>query len=260
MDNLRLYGDKPFKVAVIHGGPGAPGEMAPVARELASIIGILEPLQTKDSIDGQVEELRSVLQEHADLPVVLVGWSWGAMLSFIFTARYPSFVKKLVLVGSGPYEESYAAGIPGERLRRLTVAERVEAFSLTDIINDPFAQDKNTPMLRLAELFARADSYDPLPYQSETLEYRHDINEKVWQQAQELRISGELLALGRKITCPVVAIHGDFDPHPAEGVREPLFRVLKDFKFVLLEKCGHEPWIERAARNHFYEVLKSELS
>ena len=35
MSNLRTYGEPPFGVAVIHGGPGAGGEMAPVARVLA---------------------------------------------------------------------------------------------------------------------------------------------------------------------------------------------------------------------------------
>ena len=33
MKNLKVYGNAPFNVAVIHGGPGAPGEMAPVARD-----------------------------------------------------------------------------------------------------------------------------------------------------------------------------------------------------------------------------------
>jgi len=50
MKNLRKYGEAPFKVAVIHGGPGAPGEMAPVARELSSVSGVLEPLQTATTI------------------------------------------------------------------------------------------------------------------------------------------------------------------------------------------------------------------
>ncbi len=61
MPNLRKYGNKPFKLAVIHGGPGAPGEMAPVARELSSIMGVLEPLQTATSLEGQVQELHNVL-------------------------------------------------------------------------------------------------------------------------------------------------------------------------------------------------------
>ena len=33
MKNLRKYEKSPFNVAVIHGGPGAPGEMAPVVRD-----------------------------------------------------------------------------------------------------------------------------------------------------------------------------------------------------------------------------------
>jgi len=259
MNNLRIYGNKPFHVAVIHGGPGAPGEMAPVARELASVSGILEPLQTASSLEGQVQELHVILKENGELPVILIGWSWGAMLSFIFAARYHSFVEKLILIGSGPYEEKYAADILTTRLNRMSEEQRVEFFSLVDILNNPHIEDKNTLMARFGEIIARADSYDPLPYQGELLEYQYDINQKVWQQASELRSSGKLLQLGKKIRCPVVAIHGDYDPHPAEGVREPLSHVLKDFRFILLEKCGHEPWIERAAREKFYKVIKEEI-
>ena len=57
----------------------------------------------------------------------------------------------------------------------------------------------------------------------------------------------------------MVAIHGDFDPHPAEGIRGPLDRILKDFRFILLGKCGHTPWIERMAKGIFYETLRKEL-
>jgi pimeloyl-ACP methyl ester carboxylesterase len=111
MKNLRLYGKAPFDVAVIHGGPGAAGEMAPVARELASSMGVLEPLQTAASLEGQIEELKTVLEMGGDLPVTLIGFSWGAWLSFIFTANYPGIVKILILIGSGPFEEKYAAKI-----------------------------------------------------------------------------------------------------------------------------------------------------
>jgi pimeloyl-ACP methyl ester carboxylesterase len=57
----------------------------------------------------------------------------------------------------------------------------------------------------------------------------------------------------------VLAIHGDSDPHPAAGVREPLSRTLPDFRFILLEKCGHMPWLERQARDTFYALLREEL-
>ncbi|MBM7623663.1 alpha/beta hydrolase [Sporohalobacter salinus] len=108
MKNLRKYGESPFRVAVIHGGPGAPGEMAPVAKKLSFEVGILEPLQTETSIEEQVEELKTVLEKHGEIPVMLIGYSWGTWLSFIFAANYPSLVKKIILVGSGPFKEKYA--------------------------------------------------------------------------------------------------------------------------------------------------------
>ena len=73
MERSRKHGTEPYKVAVIHGGPGAPGEMAPVARELAHSVGVLEPFQSGDTVEKQVEELRLVLSENAALPVILVG-------------------------------------------------------------------------------------------------------------------------------------------------------------------------------------------
>jgi pimeloyl-ACP methyl ester carboxylesterase len=259
MVNLRKYGREPFRVAVIHGGPGAPGEMAPVAREMSSIMGVLEPLQTATTIAGQVREMKAVLEKHAALPVILVGFSWGALLSFIFTARHPSLVKKLILIGSAPYEEKYARNIAQTRMSRLSEEERAEALSLMKNLNDPSVADKNTPLARLGKLLSKVDSYDPLPTDDETLECRHDVFQGVWEQASELRSSGKLLELGKKIKCPVVAIHGDYDPHPAAGVRDPLSRTLKDFRFIMLEKCGHRPWIERSARDRFYSILKQEL-
>lgn len=259
MDNLRMYGSPPYHVAVIHGGPGAPGEMAPVARELSSTAGVLEPLQTAASLEGQVQELRDVLQESGDPPMTLIGWSWGAWLGFILAARYPELVEKLILVASGPIEESYAADITETRLRRLDDEDRAETHSLMEILNDLAPGDKNAAFARLGKLISKADSYDPMPYEDEALEYDFDVFQEVWGQASQLRMSGELLALGGKIRCPVVAVHGDYDPHPHLGVEEPLSRALKDFRFVLLEDCGHRPWFERAARDEFYNILEKEL-
>ena len=60
MQNPRIYGENPYGIAVIHGGPGAPGSMAPVARELSKICGTVEPLQTQNTLDEQVEELKRI--------------------------------------------------------------------------------------------------------------------------------------------------------------------------------------------------------
>jgi len=259
MKNLRRYGNAPFKVAVIHGGPGAPGSMAPVARELAANRGVLEPLQTAASLGGQVLELKTVLDKNADLPVTLIGSSWGAWLSFIFSARYPESTKKIILVGSGPFEEKYAANIMETRINRLDKEERKELHSLTATFNDPTAGDKNALLERLGELCARADTFNPLTLDTEVLECQYEIHINVWEEARTLRSKGRLLELGKQIECPVVAIHGDYDPHPSEGVQKPLSTILKNFKFFPLANCGHYPWLEREAKERFFELLKKEI-
>lgn len=259
LNNLRTYGNAPFAVAVIHGGPGAPGSMAPVARELSSRRGVLEPLQMAPSVEGQLQELQAVLKTHADLPVTLIGSSWGAMLSFIFAARFPVHVAKLILVGSAVYDEQYARAIQETRISRLDEEAKREVLSLLTILSDPAVSDKCTPLARLGALFTEADGYNPVTLDTEVLEHQYHLNQSVWGEAAELRRSGKLLELGKQIQCPVVAIHGDYDPHPAEGIRKPLAPILGNFRFVLLKNCGHLPWIEKEARGEFYRVLEAEL-
>jgi hypothetical protein len=65
--------------------------------------------------------------------------------------------------------------------------------------------------------------------------------------------------LGWQSQRPVVAIHRNHDPHPSEEVQEPLALILRSFKFLLLKNCGHHPWIGRAARDRFYDILREEL-
>ena len=258
-NNLRIYGSPPFDVAVIHGGPGTAGGMAPLARELALHHGVLEPLQTATSIAGQVDELKELLEESADLPVTLVGHSWGAWLGYIFAARHPRLVKKIILVSSGGFEEKYAARTHETRLSRLSEEERGEVMSLLETIRNRSTGNENTEFARLGELFFKTDVYDPLAQEPPEIEVSLEIYKRVWGEATELRRSGKLLEMGREIASPVVAIHGDYDSHPAEGVEKPLSAVIGNFRFILLVNCGHKPWVERQARERFFQLLEEEL-
>lgn len=258
MKKIRKYGCPPFNVVVVHGGPGAAGEMAPVAKEISIYRSVLEPFQTANSLEGQIEELRLVCEEHGATPVTLIGYSWGAWLVFILTARYPSLVKKLILVGSGPFEAKYAKNIMATRLSRLNGKEKLEAEALLKELSSSKTK-RNNVLKKFGNLISKADAYDPFPGKGENIEIQQNIYQGVWPEANELRRSGGLLKLGEKIQCPLIAIHGDHDPHPAEGVKKPLSKVIKNFRFILLKNCGHKPWIERDAREKFYETLKNEM-
>jgi len=265
MISLRKYGNPPFTVALLHGGPGAAGSMEPVARGLSKQWGVLEPIQNEKSVDGQVKELRKVLAENASGPVVMMGHSWGAWLGFILAAKHGALVKKLILVSAGPFEEKYVGRISENRLKRLNSSERTEYLELVERLNNRDLPDNDKPLSRLGGLSAKADNYeilsDPVPVTptEQLTASPGEIYARVWPEAAAMRRSGELLRLGETIRCPVLAIQGKCDPHPAEGVAEPLSRVISDFRMVILDKCGHTPWRERHAAQRFYEIINGEM-
>jgi pimeloyl-ACP methyl ester carboxylesterase len=150
------------------------------------------------------------------------------------------------------------------RMSRLTSAERNEIETLSRRLEDPAItpEEKNMLFSRFGSLFSKTDSYDPINEFGESVDCQADIFNSVWPEAAAMRKSGKLLELGRSIRCPVLAIHGDYDPHPADGIETPLSHVLqaKDFRFILLKRCGHSPWQERTARSEFYKILNAECA
>jgi len=160
------------------------------------------------------------------------------------------------------------------RLSRLSQCEKDQLRSIFAILDSQNSGDceKNRALARMGELFSKTDAFDPIDPINPVGAIKHksadldlitqcqaNIYQSVWKEASHLRQTGELLQLGKKILCPVVAIHGDWDPHPAKGVSEPLQAVLKSFQFIVLEDCGHRPWIEKRAKDKFYAILRELL-
>lgn len=257
METIRKYGKPPFRIGLLHGGPGAAGELQPVAENLAADFGILELLQTAKSVDGQIAELRSQLTSNAALPAILVGYSWGAWLGFMFAAKYPDLVKKLILISAGAFESKSEDDLMNIRLNRLNRQDRQAAERLIAVIKSGSAD--NETLRRFGKLMTIADSYDYQPGDDDGVEVDWTIYQSVWSEASKLRESNELINCADKIKCPVVAIHGAYDSHPIDGVDQPLSQRLEDFKLIRIEKCGHIPWRERSAKDSFFEILRSEL-
>jgi pimeloyl-ACP methyl ester carboxylesterase len=236
--------------------------MAPVARRLSAGCGVLEPLQTATTLQGQVDELKTVLEEYGTLPMTLIGYSWGAWLSWITAAQYPALIAKLILVSSGPFDERYVPHLHKTRLERLSEEERIEFQEVIAELDDPLSCNADAALRRLGEVCGTTDSYAPVEQPEEKAENSAcdgRLFQAVWTEAVEMRKTGALLALASRISCPVVAVHGEYDPHPAKGVYEPLNRELKNFHWIVLPRCGHTPWRERYAHEEFYAVLEAEL-
>jgi pimeloyl-ACP methyl ester carboxylesterase len=257
LETIRKYGQQPFRIGLLHGGPGASGEMKPIAENLSINFGILEFLQTEKSVNGQIDELHKQLTLYADLPAILIGYSWGAWLGFLFASRYPNLLKKLILISSGAFESKYNKDLMNIRLNRLNQQDRKEAERLISIINSD--NSDNETLRSFGILMSIADSFDYLPLSNDSVDLNLTIYQSVWTEASRLRDTYELINCADKIECPVVAIHGDYDPHPIDGVEKPLSNKLNDFKMIRIEKCGHTPWRERYAKDTFFDILRKEL-
>lgn len=259
MSNCRIYGKEPFNVAVIHGGPGDAGSLKELAQMLSEECGILEPFQAMDSVDGQIEELKLILDQYAESPIILIGHSWGAMLGYLFAAKHPTYVQKLIMVSSGLFDAKYAENIMQTSINRLSLEKQNELKELMAKL-DHAEGDSDELFHKLGNLMKEADSFDPIQLNTgQVIQGQYHIYKTVWPEAAKMRETGALLAAGKSIQCPVIAIHGDFDPHPYQGIQLPLSTVLDNFNFILLTHCGHEPWNERKAKEQFLKIIRAHL-
>ncbi|HSW80932.1 MAG TPA: alpha/beta hydrolase [Candidatus Saccharimonas sp.] len=252
---FRLYGHAPYTIIAVHGGPGGVGQAQPFAQELGKEYSVVEPLLVSETLDGQLQELHDAITANTREPVVLVGHSYGAMLCYIFAAKFPQLVKKLVMVSSGMLTAETAHGITATRLSRLSPNRQNELLQARDDYKTSTGDAKQKAFVQLFSLVQQADAYELLPHSNDLVVVRPHLYDSVWHGIETLRNSGELAAFGAQIRCPVVAIHGDYDPRPANGIKNVLSKYVPAAQFILLNKCGHYPWYEKQASEEFFARL-----
>ncbi len=242
---------------VLHGGPGAAGSALGLARLIAEEYGVLEPMQSKYTIRELEEELKEQIEENCLGKVVLAGHSWGAWLAGLFAERFPDKVEKVILIGCGPLDESYVPQIAERRKENMSSEEAEEFEWILGRLQDGTG-DKDECMrlvAALGEICDRADGYQEEGSLDEKADVDGELYEKVWREAAGLRKSGELLKRFRRISCPLALIQGAADPHPWQGVIQPLKDSDVDIETYVIPKCGHTPWREKYAREEAAEKI-----
>lgn len=263
MESQRLYGEAPYSLVLVHGGPGARGELAGVARRLAGSShlpgvhrGVLEALQGRYTIAELMAELKATIAANCPSSVALVGYSWGAWLAGLYASTYNERVSRLILISSGPLESRYAEGISENRLSRMSGEE---ASTVRELLLRSRLEDEELAFLGRA--IEKSDAYCPIaePEDKGGIEVSGGVYSAIWPAAEDLRRSGDLLKVFSRINCPVFIIHGEDDPHPWRGVVEPLEALGKNPELHLLRRCGHRPWRELYANGDFFEALEYAL-
>jgi len=167
MESSRTYGDFPYKIVLVHGGPGAPGYLAPLATKLSVNAGVVELLNSASTIEDQLYELYEEIIRQCDLPVILIGHSWGAWLSWIFASKYSNLVKKLILIGAGPFEAKYTHEILKTRMNRLDESDQeLLRDYLQKLDSHP---DKDRIFEKIGNLLSKADTLNPITDENHVL-------------------------------------------------------------------------------------------
>lgn len=258
---VRSYGPAGRSVYVLHGGPGAPGSAALLARDLSDPLHVLEPWQRSSgdvplTVDRHVEDLAEVLSRYTpDEKPALVGESWGAMLALAFAARYPDRIGGLLLVGCGTFDRPSREQLEETIERRTSKALRARLNALLQTIPDEevrmrVAHEQSDPIYtyrRIPGLEDPIESVDPRGHH------------ETWQDMVRLQESGVYPAELASIRCPVLMLHGSWDPHPGSMIRDALADRIPQLEYQELDHCGHSPWVEEQARDRFLEIARGWL-
>ena len=260
---------------VLHGGPGAEHDYL-----LPQMLGIQSPdrvLFFYDQRGGgrsktddrtpitwrtQVDDLALVARELAldsGTGLTIVGYSWGALLAMLYAIetaahRVAPPVARLALIDPAPvtrafreqFEKEFAARQSGPIVRQLR--EELNASGLRE--SDPDAYRQRSFELSVAGYFAdprRAHDLTPFRVVGR-------VQQSIWDSLGDFDLTqpGFLDA----VHAPSLIVHGRQDPIPLAS-SEAAARSLRS-KLVLLEECGHVPYVEQPTQ--LFEVLNSFLA
>lgn len=291
------HGVSGLEVVVLHGGPAAAGNAAPLARGLAAagetVAGggfqAIEPWQRgSDAADGDpltvathIADLHELIRrECAATRPALVGESWGAMLALAYAAAHPDAAGPIVLVGCGTFDPAARArfkvvlderlGDEGRRrMRELECefpdpADRLpRQYELIKLLYDfnPGAVEELEAADGTAALL---DSGDATARQSSPVAppppFDVRAHEETWHDMLRLQSEGVYPSAFAAIRSPVLMLHGDYDPHPGPMIRDSLKPHIPQLEYIELARCGHSPWLERVARAGFLKILGEWLT
>jgi proline iminopeptidase len=244
---------------ILHGGPGADHayllpQMLQLARDHEVILydqrgGGQSKTDDRDPITWQthVSDLDAVIGEMALDPLVIVGYSWGALLTMLFSieaaaGRTVHKPKKLALIDPAPVNREFRRQFETEFSRRQSDAAVTQlradlaASGLRE--SDPGAYRQRTFELSVAGYFADPrNARDLTPFR-----VTGRVQQSVWESLGDF----DLLAPGMldSIHVPTFIAHGRQDPIPLES-SQAAARAMHAEEFLIIENAGHVPYVEQ---------------
>lgn len=245
-------------MTLLHGGPGAPGHMAPVARRLQDEFRVMELFERRSgpvplSVALHVHDVEAAVADVVgDERCAVIGFSSGVVTALSFAACNPGRVGAVVVIGSC----TFSIAAREELKRRLT--RRMDRAALERLGELERLTDPEVRIAEQARLVTPFYLVDPIGAPEEVwLDGRGHM--ETWRDMLRLQEEGLHPEEFQTIRAPVLMLHGSEDPHPGELIRDSLAAVIPQIEYVELERCGHYPWLERPAHEEFFRILATWL-
>jgi pimeloyl-ACP methyl ester carboxylesterase len=177
------------------------------------------------------------------------------MLALVFASRHPDRVSALVLIGCGTFDRRARARLNHVLEQRTTPELKARLADLE--VEFPDEAERFAAMHRLSDssyTYCRSDDADdPI----EPFDLKGHLES--WSDMLRLQESGAYPAGFSAIECPVLMLHGTYDPHPGAMIRDGLEPYMPHLEYREFDKCGHSPWVEEHARDRFLAAARSWL-
>ena len=257
------FGDTGETVVLLSGGPGLnPYYLEPLYNELKKKYRCILLHQrgtgksklneiNEESINVQkyIDDLNGLYKKLGNEKLILVGHSWGGMLSFSYAANEPDKIKKVILLNTGGVSDEFYKWFGSNINMRLypeDIKLRIE-------------QNENNRETLIAiwpgYFFDREialKTRPPLDYKFRNQKGVNPLASGDWRKRTNDRVSKL-----KNYTGPVDLITGRQDP-VGESVVYEAKSILPQLKFTFIEKCGHFPWIEGEKQSAIFYKLFDE--
>lgn len=259
---VRDFGGEGEAIMLLHGGPGVPDYLAPVADMLGPRyraitfdqrgVGSSVVSQPRYELDDYLGDLEAVREGLGFSSVHLFGHSWGGLLAQAYAQRFPDRVRSLFLsspsAGFGEQWKATQRETLGFNRRRsgLWGFAAMGLWQSLMFLPQPLGDaGARRLMRRVWRNYFRDPSEAPQPNEAWLRGVR---SEAMIVTARALgRVPAETLdGLARAPRIPIEVLYGQDDIY--ETAAEVTRTRLPQAKFVLLEDSGHLPWLQAPVR------------
>ena len=268
--HYKIYGTKGEYVLLLSGGPGSDvGHMKifsdTLNRNFQCILleqrgtgrSVLKKYDSSSiNMNLYVEDIEALRKHLKAERFILLGASWGALLSLLYSSAYPANVSKIIIAGAGPLTSDYANVFDDNLRMRFLSHER----ELRNFWRDKMREDTS---LFVKANYERTKMGWPAYFYDRNLGLKEAANYKitddnfyVFPAFFKAHPVFDIRPRLSRIIAPLLIIQGRQDPGGEANVME-INQLVKGSKLKFIERCGHMPELEKPAETWklIYEFL-----